>query len=619
MSNIPYLNHQEYERYLPTAFDESMTLLEKVNKVLKFLNDVITVTNGNSEQVNGLKAEFEALKEWIENEGLTDRLTTILDDWYINGKLADIINNDVFSMKADKNRLQDLGVNVRDYGAKGDGLTDDSDAIIQAITQNPNRKIVLANGVFCTTQPININNDCSLYLIDAELKATALMDYLINFETTRSITSAFSLSRDCFIIGEQGTLNGNNLVNKVLRLNKFLHFTLRGINIYNARKRGLTINDSGSMSAELVASDLYFANDTDEYYTDSIAIENLGGDSFFTDINIVDFTVGVKDTRNCTWTRVHPWISHKRRIPNSKSFWLNGNNFTLLECVVDSTQYGVYLEYGTARIKLMKSYWNAGVYSDVDATLYPVVMFKNVGSGLFYVDSCIVNAGDLTVPIKVVDDYTSPNGYYSDIHTFGEVQQIPKNRFPFVNHNGLFTDVPKANGYEIMNGNTNSKGFVFAGSNVVGVSNASNGKQLRLEDGGNLMYGSEQIDPVRGTFTPTLVGSTVAGTHTYGQQVGKYTKRGNVVDFTVSMIVTVDSTTDGVLKIKGLPFNVGDRSHALNIGYNQGFGSPLLAYTGVNNDEIILAFSTGGFAYTSAVSLRGVQLTITVSGTYLTA
>lgn len=39
-NSLKELNVQEYERYLPTAFDESMSILEKLNKVIEYLNQI---------------------------------------------------------------------------------------------------------------------------------------------------------------------------------------------------------------------------------------------------------------------------------------------------------------------------------------------------------------------------------------------------------------------------------------------------------------------------------------------------------------------------------------------------------------------------------------------------
>lgn len=64
-----------------------------------------------------------------------------------------------------------------------------------------------------------------------------------------------------------------------------------------------------------------------------------------------------------------------------------------------------------------------------------------------------------------------------------------------------------------------------------------------------------QIMPETGTFTPTIKGSTTAGTHTYSQQQGKYTKIGNQVFFSLNVIITAkDGTMAGGVQIGGLPF-----------------------------------------------------------------
>lgn len=457
-------------------------------------------------------------------------------------------------------KAKKISIDIREapYNAKGDGVTDDTNAIINAINANAGKTILFADGVFCISSPITISNDCNIKFSNATLKAIALMDWMINYETSRTITNAFSLSRDGFIVG--GKLDGNNKAKKLLRLNKFLHFTLKDMRFYNGINRGLVVNDVASMSAELVASDLYFANDTADSITDNIAIENLGGDNFYSDINIVDWTVGIKDTRNATWTRIHPWISQKVRLPNSKCYWLNGDNFTLTNCIVDSTQYGYYLESGVARIVNTKSYWEVAAYDDTYATNYPITMFHNAGTGTFYVDGAIVNSGSVSIvgSVKVITNTASPSGFYKDIITKGTT--------------GVVTNIP-----------------------------------------------TERIPSVaKGTFTPTLKGSTVAGAPTYTQQTGKYYKTGDVVNFTLSIIATIDTTMSGALKIGGLPFTCGAMSNGLSIGYFQGFTNNLLAYTVTSTTDILVAYSnsTSGFAYSDAVPLRSTQVTITVSGSY---
>jgi hypothetical protein len=63
-------------------------------------------------------------------------------------------------------------------------------------------------------------------------------------------------------------------------------------------------------------------------------------------------------------------------------------------------------------------------------------------------------------------------------------------------------------------------------------------------------------DYEEGTWTPSITGSTTAGTIGYDSQVGKYTKIGNIV--TVSCVADtgiVTAAPTGDLRVSGLPFN----------------------------------------------------------------
>jgi hypothetical protein len=107
---IQMLGLQQYERYLPSAFDESMSVVEKLNKIIEAMNDVIERANDLTDYVTAsvedittrfenLTKLFEELKKWVESEGLADSVEIVLDKWFENGKLADIINQQVFDQK----------------------------------------------------------------------------------------------------------------------------------------------------------------------------------------------------------------------------------------------------------------------------------------------------------------------------------------------------------------------------------------------------------------------------------------------------------------------------------------------------------------------------------------
>lgn len=82
---IPTITFQEYERYLPTAFDESLSLLQKVNKLVKYVNDIGILLNAIGEQWN-------QIVEWVMNDGLENAVRDQLTEWLNDGTLANIMS-----------------------------------------------------------------------------------------------------------------------------------------------------------------------------------------------------------------------------------------------------------------------------------------------------------------------------------------------------------------------------------------------------------------------------------------------------------------------------------------------------------------------------------------------
>lgn len=128
-NQIAELTIQKYERYLPTAFDESLSLVEKMNMIIEYLNKIGKVSND-------VVAKWNEVMAWIMGDGLNDAVRTELDEMVVDGTLATIINEILFEEL--NRKIGDLAVNVKNYGAKGDGVTDDTNAIKTALTENAN-------------------------------------------------------------------------------------------------------------------------------------------------------------------------------------------------------------------------------------------------------------------------------------------------------------------------------------------------------------------------------------------------------------------------------------------------------------------------------------------------
>ena len=147
--------------------------------------------------------------------------------------------------------------------------------------------------------------------------------------------------------------------------------------------------------------------------------------------------------------------------------------------------------------------------------------------------------------------------------------------------------------------------------------------QLRLAGAGITFNGdtataNELDDYEEGTFTPTIVGTTSAGTGTYTNQIGRYTKIGNRVSFTIYLNWTAHTGT-GNIRVSNLPFTSTSATgsfHAASI-YADGIpftGPWLQAYVGVNSTNI------GMGQMTAAGVVSGIPMDsagdITITGHY---
>lgn len=103
-------------------------------------------------------------------------------------------------------------------------------------------------------------------------------------------------------------------------------------------------------------------------------------------------------------------------------------------------------------------------------------------------------------------------------------------------------------------------------------------------------------DYEEGTFTPTIVGTSTAGTGTYTNQIGRYTKIGNRINFTIYLKWTAHTGT-GNIRVSGLPFTSTSATgsfHAVALYFDSiPFTGPWLqAYVGVASTNIGLGQMT---------------------------
>jgi peptidoglycan/xylan/chitin deacetylase (PgdA/CDA1 family) len=148
--------------------------------------------------------------------------------------------------------------------------------------------------------------------------------------------------------------------------------------------------------------------------------------------------------------------------------------------------------------------------------------------------------------LKVAVDYAKTNGIWLVVMTHSHVllsagSQKMSDFIAYVKSQNVpimsYTEAVKHKGNAVALGEYTDSNSMF-----VSVKGKSKSNALTIESG---------------TWTPTLVGSTTAGTNTYTTQVGSYSKFGNIViaRFDIRIESTgLDAALAGNLRINGLPF-----------------------------------------------------------------
>lgn len=94
--DLSYINHlhdlfiAKYERYLPTAFSDNLTLLQKVNMVIERMNQIGEITNE-------LVDKWNEINEWILNDGLNEAVEKEIKKLVKDGTIASLLNDDILN------------------------------------------------------------------------------------------------------------------------------------------------------------------------------------------------------------------------------------------------------------------------------------------------------------------------------------------------------------------------------------------------------------------------------------------------------------------------------------------------------------------------------------------
>lgn len=195
------------------------------------------------------------LAEWLVNEGLAIEVAKKLEAWLADGTLEGLLDemllkklNETIAGKVDKKNSSTC---VEDFGAKGDGVTDDSDAIIDCLSKN--RKVHFVQGkTYVITKHIKFNennwvdgSDCTILYKAADAcievnRGIMLENFNLKVDTNLTLSKSVILidGNVGYDVGFRNTpsirnIKGEEVYNDNTKRNTFIHFKAEQSNGFN--------------------------------------------------------------------------------------------------------------------------------------------------------------------------------------------------------------------------------------------------------------------------------------------------------------------------------------------------------------------------------------------------
>ncbi len=245
------------------------------------------------------------------------------------------------------------------------GESGDSARIRRAVEAADRDGVVwFPRGDYEIDEPLVVDNRTSLLLHkSAHLVAVREMPFVLTYygrqmEAGNGDSSGIA-DHNLFIRG--GDIDGNGLAS-CAHVMGLRHFTIADATFRNGKSVGLQFGDPALERAieggyEIVANNLYFICDKPGLAGNVGLLTNIG-DSHFTDIVVVDYTVGIRDIKwSNRFTRCHVWgglvkkagTDKPEMLENSIAFDLRGSDAVLDDCYADTAMTG-FLVHDDTRV-----------------------------------------------------------------------------------------------------------------------------------------------------------------------------------------------------------------------------------------------------------------------------
>lgn len=255
------------------------------------------------------------------------------------------------------------------------GEAGDSARIMRAVEAAGAGGVVwVPRGEYEIDSTIVVSNRSSLLMHkSAHLKAVKEIPFVLRYYG-RAISPGV-YDHNLFIRG--GDIDGAGIASCAYVMG-VVHFTMADATFRNGRKVGLQVGEPyGPSGYEFIANNLYFKCDVPGCAGNIGLLAHIG-DSHFTDIVVVDYTIGISNRRGGAnrYTRCHVWggpvnktgTKEPEYLPGSIAFEMRASDIYLDTCYADTAMTGFYLR-GDARLRNC-SYFNNFAFKMDNPTVF---------------------------------------------------------------------------------------------------------------------------------------------------------------------------------------------------------------------------------------------------------